>query len=712
MKLSTAGLKNLDYKQVAVDHGEKVVFVLIAMVVVWALYGTRWLPYQKSPDELSAMADDAKEEIVNAPWPESEAKQFQPKIQLAEQVDRLLADVNASRYNFSTPYVWPLYRQKEPISEPRYVAVEHLISSPGQVLVPMKLDIASQLAEAGLGAEKKEEKKKEEKKPSSEFGPRKDRPTSGRSSSRPGVGTLPTFGGLGSRADEEAELTRQAEEEWQKRYKRKRSRKRGEDGDTAGGFQISEKGKGYRFVAVRGVYPLHQQLLELRKSLHVDTITTQELMSRVQLNNFELQRQTAIRGAADPWTGPWEPVDMAVAKMVLDEAAEWEDDTLALGVTSGIITSPLPYRAVGDWGDLASHPNLKDFELTDEEIDAQIKISQKLLENMREEKAKEEPKLAPGGFSILQEEIRSPLLTTRGTTEREKELEALIKELGKDVNGDEERKRLEELIRNREKNPAGNLLLFRYLDFDVRQGQTYRYRVRLTLLNPYYGLPPEDVVSPEVAEGQLRNTEWSNPTEPATIPEDADYFVAKVEAEKPGVIPNARVDLFQWSSDSGTIVNAALKTLVGQYISGSVKTHVLRPVPETFELENFAFATDDVLVDVSPRPTIDRSLHSDLNIPQDAKEIPGLTEQALVMNRFGELVTIDPSSRGELKTSIESRFNDQNESWKEIKDKAAEAAKNPVGNKRGKEDEEGGGFARLTKDNPRRKARAAGRGKD
>ena len=49
-------------------------------------------------------------------------------------------------------------------------------------------------------------------------------------------------------------------------------------------------------------------------------------------------------------------------------------------------------------------------------------------------------------------------------------------------------------------------LLFRYFDFTVTPGNSYRYRVRLVLRNPNYKRPVEELVDASVAEGELRMT--------------------------------------------------------------------------------------------------------------------------------------------------------------------------------------------------------------
>jgi hypothetical protein len=60
--------------------------------------------------------------------------------------------------------------------------------------------------------------------------------------------------------------------------------------------------------------------------------------------------------------------------------------------------------------------------------------------------------------------------------------------------------------------------LFRYLDFDVRQGMSYRYRVRLTAINPNIGIDWELFGVPKsISEGDERTGPWSDPSRSISV---------------------------------------------------------------------------------------------------------------------------------------------------------------------------------------------------
>jgi len=702
MKLSTSGLKNIDFKQLAIAHGEKFAVVIVALLLAGALAKTHWRPFDKTPEDLVQAVEDSQSKILAGEWPEAE--KFEPQVNLNEQLQRLNSPISSGRYALTTPFLWSLYRKKEPIREPAWYPVEDLVVDYGQVLLPLKSERGASPAEQLAAADTKagDDAAMDEEDIPEEFRQRKSGGATGRR--RPGAAAasgLRLFGG--SSKNENVTTQEQIDALERERRNRRRTNKREDDGPGGAGYGWSGRGRGYRFVSVRGIFPLNRQLQEIAKAMHLDNVNFGDLARAIRFQNFELERQTMVRGAADPWSGPWEPVDVKVAQSVLEESEGWDDDAVADGVISNVFTMPLPYRAVGQWGSVASHPRIKDFELSEEQIQRQVQINQKLLEKLQAEKAKEPPKIAEGGFANVQESVRERMVQLdRATTGID--LEKLADELDPEKKDQE----LREMIK-KNANPVGNLLLFRFLDFDVQPGNTYRYRVRLTLYNPFEGRKPEEVLTPEVAEGPLRKTDWSDPTVPIAVPDDANYFVAKVETGQRGMLPSAEIDLYQWAPDTGTVVNGVVKTLIGQYFGGTVRTHVVRPINGTYEREQFRFNTDDVLVDVAARPTLDKTLHSDLDFPSNFKGVTGVADRVLVMNKFGELVCVDPVAREDEHQNVKRRLEFQNREWEQYKDQQAQAqfdSESRLGKSKDKDEEKASrGGSKSSRDNPRRKSK-------
>lgn len=59
--------------------------------------------------------------------------------------------------------------------------------------------------------------------------------------------------------------------------------------------------------------------------------------------------------------------------------------------------------------------------------------------------------------------------------------------------------------------------LFRFFDFKAEPGKTYRYRVKLVLKNPNGGVPPRFLESHDLAKGESREAEWSEPSPAVTV---------------------------------------------------------------------------------------------------------------------------------------------------------------------------------------------------
>src|SRR5690606_34654761 len=103
-----------------------------------------------------------------------------------------------------------------------------------------------------------------------------------------------------------------------------------------------------------------------------------------------------------------------------------------------------------------------------------------------------------------------------------KEAKDFIKELEAKATQEEKDQALVDYISERI-TAQGELLLFRYFDFDVEPGATYKYRARLVVRNPNYGLPVAQVAGlAHIVEGQTRNSDWSNETDPVMVPHDVD----------------------------------------------------------------------------------------------------------------------------------------------------------------------------------------------
>ncbi len=460
-------------------------------------------------------------------------------------------------------------------------------------------------------------------------------------------------------------------------------------GLTAGGMTggTQREGQGYVFASVRAVFPLKEQIRRFQEAIHARTIDIASMSFEVI--DFNLERPEQI-GRSDQWSD-WQPVDTQSAVDVLEKSMAPEPDIVQGTVTNNVITMPLPPRIYGNWRKHGSHPRIDKFVLSPEQVEQEVQYQIKLLELMKDNKKKTEgkPRVKQGGFSgivgdsrAMQSEVfggsayGSSLGSSYGSSSNSTNSmmsamsggapagmggprgssrpapgaakrgpgtnpnDVMMKLLETD-DKDEASKALRQYIEQRV-TADGELLLFRYMDFTVESGKTYRYRVRLVMNNPNFGhLASEANGEASVVAEETRTTEWSNVTSPVTLEREVYYFVKDVDPR----IGKAKVSVFQWDPKLGTTVSADLDLLPGQHISGDIKTNVIDPAKSTNEESKlYSFTSADVFVDTHADVSLtDKVLHKDLKLPGGSKGDAWLPEEALVtQGSTRELAVLDP----------------------------------------------------------------------
>ena len=74
--------------------------------------------------------------------------------------------------------------------------------------------------------------------------------------------------------------------------------------------------------------------------------------------------------------------------------------------------------------------------------------------------------------------------------------------------------------------------LFRFLDTTVKPGQRYRYRVRLSVRNPNFGIDPQYLADPTSAKGELLPSKESNETAAVVVPDATTLLVQTLTKEQ------------------------------------------------------------------------------------------------------------------------------------------------------------------------------------
>lgn len=677
-------------KELVVNHFEKAIFGLACLFAVIALATSRWVPYGHHPNEITQKVQAADKKIAAKTWPEEEQQTFVvPEDQTVEKLvaRNIRRQVDPTPYEFDVSFSPGLYDTTKPITEPEFVTVGALIADSGRFLMavqPEQPDL-EESEDPELMAEASEEEDDQSEIPE-EF---RVRTNVGPGA---GAGGLEGFddagmagmrnmeGMMGMMGGRFGEMMGYGEESYDDYggYDGMYGEAYGEMG--MGGMGTNMEGRGLRYVAVRGIVPLREQIRKFMKALHVRSFT--QAATLYEIIEFELERKKMQPGD-DPWAGDWEPVDIDIAKDILNESLSFDPEVVQTAITDTAITMPLPGRLMGVWKSKATHPQLENFTLSPEEIEKEVAFNRMLIKQY-EEQAKNAPEEAvkKGGFSDIAHNPRSMQMgafdmmygegemesydyedygdygeygdygggmmginyAPTSTTQMTKEAQDFIKELEAAASDEERDKALVDYIKERI-TAQGELLLFRYFDFDVEPGATYKYRARLIVKNPNYGLPIAQVAGlAHIVEGQTRKSDWSNETNPVTVPQDVDYFVAKID-EKGSGMAEARMAVFQWNPEYGTTIHDSLEVTYGEEIGGPKNTFILDPAKNRFEIEPYKFHTGDVLVDAFPEGKVSRNEHPDLELPRSARGSLGISGQVLISKGDGELAVIDQLSR-------------------------------------------------------------------
>ncbi|MEZ5940083.1 MAG: hypothetical protein R3C18_01745 [Planctomycetaceae bacterium] len=719
-------MAKFNFKQAAVNHTEKVVFGIIMLFVLWGLVSTDWSAYKGTPHEILVKVSQCKTNIQQAVWPEEEKAAYELtdlNRPAAAVRSELFASINAGDYEASTQIFADGLAPKKPLTEIGKNAPEQLIATSERVLIEIAPTDEESADETAL-AMAEEPMEVDDPNIPDEFRERPNSPLGAAGypgmeegsdyfapdaygSSYPGLnessGEYPG-GEAGYLSEETGYLS-------------------GEDyaGMGGPGMTVQKKdAKGYPFVSVRAVFRVRDQISKFAEAMNV---SYHEAAKYFYIIDFELQRQVALPGN-DQWSD-WEKVDIQVAEDILTETVGFDAETVSSVITDPVITMPLPMRVSGAWKTQATHPAIAKFELKPEQIELELELNQLMIqEALKQRKAVKKTSVQRGGFSGHQfgaSEVTSGLMgmesmydssyamsssygmqgpgmmgpgsgssgfrpgrAQRGAAASNQEPQRLNELLDQLVEKDdkERRERLSDWIKERAK-AEGELLLFRYLDFSVTPGKTYRYRVRFVIPNPNFGRRiAEAGGEAAVVQGQTRETDWSNLTTPVTVKPDVQYFLANVKSPTfnrySSLFPTAFWDVYQYDHSFGTTMNSKLELRLGQKVGDKVTTEVIKPAEQFYEREEYEFHSEDMLVGILDDLPLDPDFHSS---DPDTKvtAIKGargqaLTQgQALVMTTEGVRI-FDGFTNSKLQTAAQTYLKSQNDHFAKIKELKEQAS--------------------------------------
>lgn len=672
-------MKNVNWKNLLITHAEKGVVGVAGLIVLIGLATTSWGTYETLPSEFEESVRNGRSTFESSTWPTERKAEFEaedPGLQVVRLFD------GARTYSYSTRWVLPLNKSKERIKEPSWQRVEDVYADAGKILMemlpaPEPTTVAVAIDPTGAG--------KIDGPPGAGepgvVGPRVERPRV--EGPRPNSGTTPGTPGASasSSPDESYGLLDQMDP--------------GEDsgsGSYTTGVTKRGTAKGTRFAAVRAVFPLKKQVEELKKAMNLDSPT--EAYQQLIFWDFELERQTAVADA-DPWSGPWEKVDIKYALDILSQT-DFDVDVVDERFREAIFTMPLPFRVTGSWRSgpgaitngrlVASHPRIKQV-LTAEQQEEQDRRAAALI--AAEKQNSEKSKQARGGFGVIQHDTKT---LARSATQSSAMMNSFV-EMMKESDSDEEEEALVNPYGPSGYGDAGafglakvteisELLLFRFLDFSVVPGNAYRYRVKLKLQNPNFGREVSEIDPGHLVarEGEFRTTEWSAPSTPAVIQDETDFYVAKVDSRR-----GATIEVHEWMEETGSYVNGRFEGVMpgdqiarwreearkgeGYRKGTGITTAVLRPYEGTYyEDEVIDFVTPNTLIDFDKSEILNPEDHPELELTPRRMNVT--LDEIVMINRFGELVKQDSVSQQVAYQRATNLIKSQEEVWAFLREKS------------------------------------------
>jgi hypothetical protein len=182
-----------------------------------------------------------------------------------------------------------------------------------------------------------------------------------------------------------------------------------------------------------------------------------------------------------------------------------------------------------------------------------------------------------------------------------------------------------------------------------------------------------------VREGETRDTPWSEPTPPITVERTVNYFLTTVQPPTSLVYPEARMNVFQYDQDVGTVVQQELEVAFGQNIGGKARVEQPDPGKGTLEEVDYTFKSDDILLDAIPDLRMSKTEHPDLQLPADSRGLAQISEYAAVLTRHGRIETIDQRSQSSALTKARKYLEKQDEYFAHLRSPDAGGAAGAYG---------------------------------
>ena len=100
MKVFVENLKRWDYKQLAIEHGDKAVFGIALLFISVGLAGTSWSRYERQPEKILNRVNTETVNLQTSRWPEAKRNQYDSVRDIGEAVKELLTPLSVTKFEY------------------------------------------------------------------------------------------------------------------------------------------------------------------------------------------------------------------------------------------------------------------------------------------------------------------------------------------------------------------------------------------------------------------------------------------------------------------------------------------------------------------------------------------------------------------------------------------------------------------------------------
>ncbi len=408
--------------------------------------------------------------------------------------------------------------------------------------------------------------------------------------------------------------------------------------DMYGGMasaNVERKVRYHSGVSVRMIFPLLEQIRSVSRSLHRPE--NDPLVAKaVDFVGFQIERKKAVQGV-DPWSGEWESISTEEIGEILEKSLAFDFDIVNPGVTRSELTMPLPRLAAGKWqAKDASHRQLENFKLDEEEQKLVDLYQAKLLEEAEKRKKMLPDQTKKGGFTrymLNGTDLNNAVGDTSNVVDEMSSEMSQGKDPGKKSKYDN-KEELKKLITSA--MTAGRVLLVRFMDFTCDRGNTYIYRVRLEMKNPNFNYPIDELEQPDLATQPTLFSDWSESTAATYVPQSYRYYTQRADNPQ-----SVKVGMYFENEKAGTPVMANIDVRVGSRIGGKAEAEVVDLSKSKVEMQSVNLKSPDLLAAVAPSMRLNSGDSPELKAYLDSMrgQSKQLADRITVIDSNGAIVT-------------------------------------------------------------------------